>query len=238
MKMKSKAVLAGCCTTAAGFGVVYTALYCRAMHPPIPKPIAGKRRIACVGDSLTYGWGLMGAFRKQAYPAALQEKLGSEFQVMNFGICDRTLRDAADRPYRQEKIYTASLASEPETVIIMLGTNDAKPDNFDADGYRHDLRSYISIYRNLVSKPDVILMQPPKVFSFMGKVLDGIRNYVISGEIHEIIEQIGLETGCTVIDLYALTEQHREWFADGIHLNRKGADAVAEAVFRVINHQK
>jgi lysophospholipase L1-like esterase len=61
---------------------------------------------------------------------------------------------------------------------------------------------------------------------------------VISGEIHEIIEQIGLETGCTVIDLYALTEQHREWFADGIHLNRKGADAVAEAVFRVINRQK
>ena len=145
MKMKSKAVLAGCCTTAAGFGAAYTALYCRAMHPPIPKPIAGKRRIACVGDSLTYGWGLMGAFRKQAYPAALQEKLGSEFQVMNFGICDRTLRDAADRPYRQEKIYTASLASEPETVIIMLGTNDAKPDNFDADGYMNDLGSYISV---------------------------------------------------------------------------------------------
>ena len=81
-------------------------------------------------------------------------------------------------------------------------------------------------------------MQPSRVFSVLGKVLDGIRDEVISGEIHEIIEEIGKETGCTVIDLYALTERHREWFVDGIHLNRKGTDAVAEAVFEAIRLQK
>ncbi len=223
---------------AAGVGVTYGALYFRAMHPQIQKPERAKKKIACVGDSLTYGWGLMGAFRKYAYPAVLQGKLGDNYQVMNFGICDRTLRDGADRPYRKEKIYAGSLASDPETVIILLGTNDAKPDNFDAAGYRNDLRSYISVYRNLPSKPDIILMQPPRVFSILGKVLDGIRDEVISGEIHEIIEGIGQATGCTVVDLYALTEQHEEWFVDGVHFNRQGTDAVAGAVLEAIRQQK
>ena len=120
----------------------------------------------------------------------------------------------------------------------MLGTNDAKPGNWNAEEYRNDLRSFVSVYRNLASRPDVILMQPPRAFSVMGKTLDGIQNNVISGEMREIIGQIGLETGCTVIDLYALTEGHREWFADGIHLNRLGTDAVAKAVLEVLGNLK
>ena len=238
MNRKQKAGIAACSAGAAGFGFTYGALYYRAMHPSIPRPATGKRRIACIGDSLTYGWGLMGAFRKYAYPDVLQGKLGSSYQVMNFGICDRTLRDGADKPYRNEKIYAASLASEPEIVVIMVGTNDAKPGNWDAEGYGNDLRSFVSMYRDLDSRPDVILMQPPRAFSVMGKTLDGIQNDVISGEMHEIIGKIGIEIGCTVIDLYALTEGHKEWFADGIHLNRKGTEAVAESVLETIRKQK
>ena len=238
MNTNWKAAFAIGIAAASGVGATYGALYFRAMHPIIQKPEPAKRRIACVGDSLTYGWGLMGAFRKYAYPALLQDKLGDDYQVMNFGIGDRTLRDGADRPYRQEKIYAGSLASDPETVIILLGTNDAKPDNFDAAGYRNDLISYISVYRNLPSKPDIILMQPPRVFSVLGKVLDGIQNEVISGEIHVIIGEIGQETGCMVVDLYALTERHREWYVDGIHLNRQGTDAVAGVVLKAIRQQK
>ena len=238
MNKKWKSGIAVYAAGAAGLGLTYGALYYRAMHPGIPKPVKGKRRIACVGDSLTYGWGIMGAFRKYAYPAVLQEKLGDEYQVMNFGICDRTLRDGADKPYRNEKIYAASLASEPETVVIMLGTNDAKPGNWNADGYRNDLRSFVSVYRNLASSPDIIVMQPPRTFCIFGKEEDWIQDDVISGEMHEIISQIGRDIGCTVIDLYALTEGHREWFVDGIHLNRLGTEAVAEAVFEVLVNLK
>ena len=234
MDMKRKAALAVSVATAAGFAATYSALYYRSMHPGIPKPEKGKRRIACVGDSLTYGWGLMGAFRKYAYPSVLQEKLGDGFQVMDFGICDRTLRDGADKPYRQEKIYTASLASDPEMVVIMLGTNDAKPNNWDAAGYESALRSFVSVYRNLPSRPHIGLMQPPRAFGILGKSLNG----PISGEIHEIIARIGKETGCEVIDLYSLTEMHRDWSADGIHLNRQGTNAVAEAVLETIRNRE
>ena len=235
---KRKTALAAGLAATAGLGITYGSLYYRAMHPFIPKPVDGKIRIACIGDSLTFGWGLKGAFRKYAYPAVLQEKLGSRYQVMNFGICDRTLRDGADKPYRQEKIYAASLSSNPETVVILLGTNDAKPHNWDLNGYRDDLRSYVSIYRNMDSNPRMILLQPPRAFSIMGKTSDDIQNDIIAGEMHGVIAQIGQETGSTVIDLYALTEQHREWFPDGLHLNRQGTAAVAEAVYEAIMLQE
>ena len=219
---------------AVSLGMPVAFLYRRAMHPRSPKPEQRKQRIACVGDSITFGYGILGVFRAHAYPAALQELLGPDYQVMNFGICDRTLRDAADKPYRQEKIYAASLSSDPKTVILMLGTNDAKPGNWDAEGYEEDLRSYISTYRELSSAPDILLMQPPKAFRVLGMTLDGIQDNVIRTEMHEIVGRVGQETNCTVIDLYRLTEDHRDWSTDGIHLNRKGTAAVAEVLYRTI----
>ena len=51
-----------------GFAAIYAGLYYRAMHPKCPKPDKSRKRIACVGDSITYGYGFMGAFRKYCYP--------------------------------------------------------------------------------------------------------------------------------------------------------------------------
>ena len=234
MNTRLKITIAATTSAVAGVGTAYAALYTRAMHPKSPKPLQQKRRIACIGDSLTYGYGLMGAFRKYCFPAVLQELLGSEYQVMNFGFCDRTLQDGADRPFRQEKLYASSLAANPEIVVLMLGTNDAKPLNWNAVEYEEDLRSYIAVYHGLASAPKVILMQPPKAFSIFGKTLDDIQNEVIKIELYEIIGRVGEETGCVVVDLYSLTEKHREWFADGLHLNRMGANAVAEELYRNI----
>ena len=53
MNKKQKAGIAVCAAGAAGLGLTYGALYYRAMHPGIQKPVKGKRKIACVGDSLT-----------------------------------------------------------------------------------------------------------------------------------------------------------------------------------------
>lgn len=223
---------------AGGFALVYGVLYYKAMHPRSPKPDKTRKRIACVGDSITYGYGLMGAFRRFCYPNQLQELLGSSYQVMNFGICDRALQDQADKPYRQEKIYEASLASEPDTVIIMLGTNDAKPANWNAESYENDLRSFVTVYQDLQPSPHVILMQPPKTFFALGKKLDDILDSAIGGGIHDAVERVGKEKDCQVVDLYHLTENHKEWFVDGIHPNKAGARMIAEAVLQALQERK
>ena len=41
-------------------------------------------RVACIGDSITYGTGLSNR-ATQAYPARLQALLGEDYEVRNFG---------------------------------------------------------------------------------------------------------------------------------------------------------
>ena len=227
-------MLYGGLAVAAGLGAVYVSLYYAAMHPKAPAPAPEKHRIACVGDSITYGYGLMGAFRKYCYPTQLQDMLGDSYQVLNFGICDRTLQNGADKPYRKEAIYKASLASSPETVIVMLGTNDAKPHNWNAERYRNDLRSLANEYRLLDSKPKVVLMAPPKTFSILGKTLDSILDEAIGGEMREAVKAVAGETSSEYVDLYEITKDHREWSVDGLHLDKDGTYAIASAVKEVL----
>lgn len=232
-----KTVTLGGVALVGGFASVYGVLYYRAVNPRSPKPDGTKKRIACIGDSITYGYGLMGAFRRFCYPNQLQELLGPSYRVMNFGICDRALQNQSDKPYRQEKICDASLASEPDIVIIMLGTNDAKPANWNAECYESDLRSFVTAYKDLQSRPQVILLQPPKTFFALGKKLDNILDSAIGGAMHDAVERVGKEEDCPVVDLYHLTENHKEWFVDGIHPNKVGARMIAEAVLQTLQER-
>jgi len=51
---------------------------------------AAKIKVACVGDSITFGSGI--ADRDNAsYPAQLQKLLGDGFEVKNFGVSGRTM---------------------------------------------------------------------------------------------------------------------------------------------------
>ena len=214
------------------FAAVYASLYYAAMHPKAPEPSPEKHRIACVGDSITYGYGLMGAFRKYCYPTQLQDMLGDSYQVLNFGICDRTLQNSADKPYRKEAIYKASLASSPETVIVMLGTNDAKPHNWNAERYRNDLRNLVNEYKQLPTKPKIILMAPPCTFFYLNETPhhESI-NQVLGEVIRPAVKDIAEEKGAQYIDLYEFTEDHPEWFPDELHPNEAGNIALADYLY-------
>lgn len=51
--------------------------------------IAPKIRVACIGNSITYGAGLQNPFR-DSYPGVLEQLLGTGYDVRNFGISGRT----------------------------------------------------------------------------------------------------------------------------------------------------
>ena len=50
----------------------------------------GPIRVACIGNSITYGYGLADR-EHEAYPALPQQKLGAKYQVENFGKSGATL---------------------------------------------------------------------------------------------------------------------------------------------------
>jgi lysophospholipase L1-like esterase len=194
--------------------------------------------IASVGDSITYGT-LITDRNKNSYPAQLQRMLGDGFFVVNYGVSGRTMLDTADKPYRRHRYFEESHRIEPDIVVIMLGTNDTKRKNWtDLESYVEACRAMVESYRSLPSRPCVVLLTPPAAFGDSGphRLRYGMDRHLVR-EIGHAIRNLGEELRLPVVDIFAATENHREYFlADGIHPNREGAHVIALAVEAAVSH--
>lgn len=190
----------------------------------------GEMRVVCVGDSITYGQGVIGSRRTNTYTAMLAELTDST--VVNYGLCNRTLLSVGDMPYTSEKHYAASLLEDADVVIIMLGSNDSKPAFWNKEAFISEYRTFAESYLNMISSPQVYLMIPPKIYvSQDGGNCD---DSVVGGELADVVRSLGDELNLEVIDLYTLTTNHPEWFADGLHPNAEGNAAIAEEISKYI----
>ena len=70
-------------------------------------------RVACIGNSITYGY-LLENPSTQSYPAQLQEMLGKEYSVGNFGHSGATLLRHGHRPYFNLPEFRQALDFIPE----------------------------------------------------------------------------------------------------------------------------
>jgi len=190
-------------------------------------------KISCVGDSLTYGSGVLKTRDTDAYPAQLQIKMGTDHLVSNFGLRNATASASGDLPYVESEEYQQSLKSKPDIVVLMLGTNDTKTYNWNAADYEAGLKELVESYQQLDTKPTVYLMRSPYCYSLDGSDVAeyDIQPEVVSDELGGIVEKVAAETGVEVIDLYQLTEGQDELYTDGIHFNAKGYELIADEVY-------
>ena len=86
-------------------------------------------RVACIGNSITDGHGI-DMNDVKGYPAQLQKLLGSDYQVKNYGVSGRTLLKKGDQPYWKEQAWRDAQSYKADIVVIKLGTNDSKPENW------------------------------------------------------------------------------------------------------------
>ena len=93
---------------------------------------AEKVRVACIGDSITYGLGLPNR-DIGSYPSQLQKLLGEkfpgEYEVRNFGNSGRgiyldSMRGNEKRGFRYMPEHKAAVEWRPDIVICNLGIND------------------------------------------------------------------------------------------------------------------
>lgn len=77
----------------------------------LPATLWGKRivKVACVGNSITYGAGISNR-DKNSYPAQLQYYLGDGYEVRNFGSNGATAQSDGDYPYIRTAVYNESKA--------------------------------------------------------------------------------------------------------------------------------
>ena len=188
------------------------------------------KRIACVGDSITYGAAIKDRV-KNCYPAQLGRMLGEKFEVRNFGVNGATLLKKGDKPYWKLKAYANARDFQPEVVVIKLGTNDSKPRNWKhKEEYVADYVALIESFRKLGSKPMVWLCYP--VPAYPGRW--GITDKVMKEEVMPRVDEVAKKSGCRIIDLYSALSDKKEMFPDLVHPNAKGATLIAEAVSSAI----
>lgn len=114
----------------------------------------------------------------------------------------------------------------------MLGTNDAKPYNWNKNRYNDQLDFFCKEYINLDNQPRVILMTPPQCYvdPKIGKVGFDIDAETIDDQIVDIIKKVATDNGLNIIDLHQYTQNHEDWFVDGVHPNELGNREIAKYI--------
>ncbi len=202
----------------------FTALFFAfaAFQLPTESRAADLIRVACVGDSITEGIGTQNP-KKDSYPAKLQETLGANFTVQNFGVGGRTMLRKAD-PFD----HHPALSSSPNVVIIALGTNDSKTAIWSVrkNEFIGDYVAMIKEFQALPSHPQIYACLPPPAFPGNW----GITEDVIRDEVIPAIKQAAQMAGIGLIDLHTPLLENKTWFPDTVHPNGEGAQRIAELV--------
>lgn len=182
-------------------------------------------KVACIGDSITAGFGI--PKDRLNYPQHLAQKLGPRYQVENFGASGRTLLNSGNAPYQRTKEWAAAQAFQPDIAVVILGTNDSKPKNFvRIDDFAADATALIRTLQALPSKPRVFIGLPPPVFKTAFTINE--ENMV---RIRELLNSVAEKEKLPVINLPAALAGQGRLFGDGVHPNGIAVELIATAVF-------
>ena len=193
----------------------------------------GKIKIACIGNSVTYGAGLKDP-ATQSYPALLQKKMGADYDVKNFGRSGATLLRKGHNPYNKTKEFEEAVAFKPDVAIIHLGLNDTDPRNWN--NYRNEFKGdyawLIDTFRkvNPAVKIYICLMTP--IFNDHPRFRSGTRDWY--AQIQTVIGEIAAAEKVTLIDLHTPFYFHPDLFPDALHPNAEGAIILEQTVYSAI----
>ena len=199
--------------------------------------------ILCYGDSLT--WGRIpngGRYPKHLrWPALLNGLLGSQHQVINFGLPGRTT--LWNDPFLEGRNGLAYLQAALETfgpvdiLILMLGTNDLKR-HFHVGAFEaaKGVEKLIEKSRMPDSHdfphPSLVVIAPPNILSptgFMAESFDGAVEK--SQHFHQHYQDIAVHNHCIFLNAAGVLQPSE---ADGVHLDTKANEQLAQAVYMLI----
>lgn len=214
----------------------------------IKAPGATALRVACIGNSITDGYGI-DMCDVDGYPAQLQRKLGDGYAVMNCGNSARTLLNSGNLPFMKEPQWRDAKEWNPDIVVIKLGTNDSKKFIWDEHSkeFAGDLQKMIdtlsaikpNAQKNVKkAKPRIMLCCPIKGDHADTNQDARCRDEVIKNEVIPMIRQVAKKNKLEVIDLYeVLTLGTDDFQRDRLHPTKKGAGKIAATVAEAIKSQ-
>ena len=153
--------------------------------------------------------------------------LGEDWEVRNFGASGATMLKKGNKPYWKLEAFQQALDFKPDVVVIKLGTNDSKPQNWKhGEEFGDDYQSLIKRFKSLESNPDVWVCMPAPVY----KDDYGINASVVDNEVLSVIKLVKKAERVKLINLYKALSKKAEMFPDGIYPNAEGAKVIAKKV--------
>lgn len=194
-----------------------------------------KIKVACVGNSVTYGYGHKNP-AETSYPTQLQQMLGDEYEVRNFGHSGATLLNKGHRPYTKLPEYKAALEFAPDIVVIHLGLNDTDPRNWPnyRDEFFGDYTGIINSFKEAHpdGNPKIIVCRMSPIFHWHRRFKSGTRDWY--WQIQEKIEEIAQHENLELVDLSRYLYSRPDLMPDALHPNAEGAGILAKQVYQAI----
>lgn len=190
-------------------------------------------KVACVGNSITYGSGIADR-EKDSYPVKLQQMLGDKYLVDNFGKPGATLLNKGHRPYMQQKEFKDALAFAGDIVVIHLGINDTDPRNWPnyRDYFINDYRALIDSFRVVNPQCRVLIARLTPIADRHPRFESGTRDW--HDEIQLAIDNIAKYANVQLIDFHEPLYPYPYLLPDAVHPNAEGAAILAKTVYEGI----
>ena len=190
-------------------------------------------RVACVGNSITYGAGIENRER-DAYPAQLQRMLGEGYVVGNFGKSGATLLNKGHRPYIEQEEFQQALTFAGDVVVIHLGINDTDPRDWPnyRDYFVRDYLALIDSFRVVNPKARILVARMTPITYCHSRFESGTRDW--HEQIQQAIERVAELAGAQLIDFHAPLYPYPFMLPDAVHPTAEGAGILAQTVCSAI----
>lgn len=190
-----------------------------------------KIKVACVGNSVTYGYGIEDR-EHHSYPVQLQQMLGNDYDVRNFGRSSATLTSRSPMEYIKQPEYRQAIDFKADWVVIHLGLNDTDPrwwPNYSEE-FIPEYRALIDSFRVANPKARIWVCLLTPIGHQHHRFQSGTRDWHL--QVTEAIRKVALGAGVGLIDLFTPLYNRPDLFPDALHPNAEGAGILARTVYQ------
>ncbi len=214
-------------------------------------------KIACIGDSVVYGWGIRRYREALVWTAVLERLLNGEdesetsghegvrYSVANFGMPGQSVLPGVFTGEGQidTYLYRKMLAWKPDAVFLHIGINDTHRDYWDGEKFKKEYRRLAGELVSLVGRRHVCLMECTYPLTQDGAerlALCGLDSAAVVNFVNPFIAQTAQELGTALIDINEvflsipeLEGREQELYADEAHPNEAGNELIADAAYAI-----
>ena len=192
------------------------------------------KKILCYGDSNTFGYNPVDNSRfdeHTRWTALLQKNLGSDFEIIEEGMCDRTGIANNDKGFdfsaqrHFPKIITK--IKDIDLLILAIGTNDLQfKYDLTIHQFENGLEKLIVIAKNNVQR---IILIPPVILN--DNILEGSFNFQFNSTSISKSKKVGKIyrklSNLYCLDYFDLNEFVKPSNTDGLHYDSKGHNIIS-----------